>query len=153
MRKLVLKMSMSVDGFVGAPNGGVKWIFRSFDDALIAWQLERVWEAGLYIMGSRTFRDMKAWWPQSKEPFAEPMNAIPKAYFSRGGANDASTAKALQDAECLHPDQVRGPAEISMESWERAPMLTGELSTEIKKLKAQDGKPSSPTAAPASPGV
>jgi dihydrofolate reductase len=140
MRKLVLKMSMSVDGFVGRPNGEIEWIFRSLDDALTAWQVERLWEAGLHIMGSRTFRDMKAWWPRSKEPFAAPMNAIPKAYFSRGGANDASTTKALEDVKRLNPDQVRGPAEASMESWEQAPMLTGELSMEIKKLKAQDGK-------------
>jgi dihydrofolate reductase len=109
MRKLVLKMSMSVDGFVGRPNGEIEWIFRSFDDALTAWQVERVWEAGLHIMGSRTFPDMKAWWPQSNEPFAAPMNAIPKAYFSRGGANDASTTKALQDVKRLkwrHDDAV-----------------------------------------------
>jgi len=133
VRKLVLKMSVSVDGFVGRPNGEREWIFRSFDDTLIAWQVERVWEAGLHIMGSRTFRDMKAWWPQSNEPFAAPMNVIPKAYFSRGEGNE--------DAMHLHQRQAGGQAAAPMESWERAPMLTGELSAEIRKLKAQDGKP------------
>jgi dihydrofolate reductase len=86
MRKLVLKMSMSVDGFVGRPNGEIEWIFRSFDDALTAWQVERVWEAGLPIMGSRTFRDMKAWWPQSNEPLAAPMNALPGAVLDQAVA-------------------------------------------------------------------
>jgi dihydrofolate reductase len=141
MRRLVLKMSTSVDGFVGAPNGELKWIFRAFDDALIAWQVERVWEAGLHIMGSRTFRDMKAWWPQSSEALAAPMNAIPKAYFSRGGTDDVSATKALQEVKPMNPDHVRGPADASTESWEQATMLTGELSMQIRKLKAQDGKP------------
>ena len=31
MRKLVLKMSVSVDGFVGGPNGDLDWIFKSMD--------------------------------------------------------------------------------------------------------------------------
>jgi hypothetical protein len=29
MRPLVLKMSISLDGFVGGPNGEVDWIFRT----------------------------------------------------------------------------------------------------------------------------
>jgi dihydrofolate reductase len=141
VRKLVLKMSVSVDGFVGRPNGESEWIFRSFDDALIAWQVERVWEAGLHIMGSCTFRDMKAWWPQSNEPFAAPMNAIPKAYFSRGERHDTFTAGTIEDATSSHQRQAGGQDAGAMKSWERAFVLTGELSAEIKKLKAQDGKP------------
>jgi hypothetical protein len=31
MSRLILKMSMSVDGFVGGPNGEIDWIFRSLD--------------------------------------------------------------------------------------------------------------------------
>jgi len=29
MRKLILKMSISLDGFVGEPNGEIKWIFKA----------------------------------------------------------------------------------------------------------------------------
>ena len=31
MRKLILKMSMSVDGFVAGPNGELDWLFRTSD--------------------------------------------------------------------------------------------------------------------------
>src|SRR5262249_24384142 len=137
VRKLVLKMSRSIDGFVGRPNGEVQWSFRSFDDALTAWQVERVWEAGLHIMGSRTFRDMKAWWPYSNEPFAAPMNAIPKAHFSCGGDNGGSTTRAIEDTMLLHPRQAGGQETSAIESWEQAAMLTGELAAEVGKLKAQ----------------
>jgi dihydrofolate reductase len=141
MRKVILKMSLSIDGFVGGPNGELDWLFRSVDDATTAWEVEKLWDAGLHIMGSRTFQDMKAWWPQSVEPYAPPMNAIPKAYFSRGGSGAASTTRALDDAKRLFPrpaDVQDGP---HSESWESAAKLTGDLATEIKALKAQAGKP------------
>jgi len=35
MRLLVLKMQMSLDGFMGKPDGDVSFIFTSFDDAPI----------------------------------------------------------------------------------------------------------------------
>ena len=31
MRRLVLKMSMSLDGYVGGPDGEVDWIMRTLD--------------------------------------------------------------------------------------------------------------------------
>jgi hypothetical protein len=56
MPELILKMSMSIDGFVGDPDGGIKWIFNGDQEAM-AWTAETVWNAGLHIMGSRTFRE------------------------------------------------------------------------------------------------
>src|SRR5882762_6043023 len=82
-RKLILKMSVSVDGFVGGPNGEIDWIFKSMDDKAAAWTLDKIWQAGVHIMGSRTFYDMAAYWPYSTEPFAAPMNEIPKMVFSK----------------------------------------------------------------------
>lgn len=32
MRQLVLQMQVSVDGFVGGPNGELDWVFRSMGD-------------------------------------------------------------------------------------------------------------------------
>ena len=80
MRVLILMMSISIDGFVGGPDGDLKWVFGT-DDKARAWTVEVVWNASLHIMGSRTFRDMAAYWPTSTEVFAPPMNQIPKAVF------------------------------------------------------------------------
>jgi dihydrofolate reductase len=140
MRKLILKMSLSIDGFAGGPNGELDWLFRSVDDASAAWEVERLWDASLHIMGSRTFQDMKAWWPTSDEPYAPPMNAIPKAYFSRGRSGEASTTRALEDAKRLFPRSA-GEGGSYLESWETAAKLTGDLATEITALKAEAGKP------------
>src|SRR5215510_13173758 len=85
MRELILKMSMSIDGFVGSPEGGIKWIFDTRDEKATEWTVQTIWDASLHIMGGRTFHDMAAYWPTSTEVFAPPMNQIPKAVFSRQG--------------------------------------------------------------------
>jgi hypothetical protein len=36
MRKLILKMSVTTDGFVGGPGGEIDWIFRSADQGTTA---------------------------------------------------------------------------------------------------------------------
>ncbi|MFO1249345.1 MAG: dihydrofolate reductase family protein [Alphaproteobacteria bacterium] len=82
MPKLVLKMQMSLDGFAARLDGDVGFIFTSMDEALTYWIVQDIWKAGLHIMGRRTYEDMAAWWPKSSEPFAAPMNMIPKAVFS-----------------------------------------------------------------------
>ncbi len=84
MRELILKMSVSIDGFVGGADGAVSWVFDD-DQEAIAWTVDTVWNASLHIMGSRTFQDMAAYWPTSTEVFAPPMNQIPKAVFTRKG--------------------------------------------------------------------
>ena len=83
MRKLVLKMQMSLDGFVCGPNGEPDWIFSSMDEACTAWIVDGLWQAGVHLMGRVTYQDMAAYWPTSSEPFAAPMNEIPKFVFSR----------------------------------------------------------------------
>ena len=76
MRELILKMSMSLDGFVSDLEGRNTWMFGA-DQAAKAWSVETLWDASLHIMGSRSFRDMAAWWPTSTDQFAPPMNRIP----------------------------------------------------------------------------
>lgn len=100
MRELILKMSMSLDGFVADAESGLSWVFGQ-DPAAAAWTLEIVCNASLHIMGSRTFRDMAHFWPTSTEVFAAPMNQIPKAVFSRQGKAVLAAAGAttgLRDA-------------------------------------------------------
>jgi hypothetical protein len=40
MRQLVLKMSISVDGFVGGPGGELDWIFPTYDEGATAWTVD-----------------------------------------------------------------------------------------------------------------
>lgn len=134
MRKLILSMSMSFDGFVADPKGDVQWIF-SGDQQAIAWKVAKLAEAGLIIMGSRSFKDMSPFWPTSASVFAPSMNQIPKAVFSKQGPAVLEAAKAaIEKAEA-------GQLQPGAESWSNAYVAGDELAEEIAKLKAQDGKP------------
>jgi dihydrofolate reductase len=113
MRKLVLKMHVSLDGFVARPDGDLDWFVHDFDDELSAWEVEGLWRAGVHIMGRATYHDMAAYWPSSTEPFARPMNEIPKVVFS----------KTLKQAD-----------------WEGSRVLDGDLAEEISRLKQEPGK-------------
>lgn len=144
MRELILKMSMSIDGFVGSPDGGARWIFETGDDEAAEWTLKTVWDASLHIMGSRTFHDMAAYWPKSTEIFAPPMNQIPKAVFTRERTpimTASNTTAALRDALANARPEQRGALQPGAESWAQAYVATGDLKAEISKLKSQDGKP------------
>jgi dihydrofolate reductase len=131
MRKLILKMSTTINGFVGGPGGELDWMLAGDHGDSKAWQLERAWNASLHIMGRKSFIDMKSVWPTSDDPYAAPMNTIPKAYFSRGGGTN--------DQPKVPKAEAKEKGDI--ESWNEAPCLTGDLSTEIRKLKDADGKP------------
>ena len=145
MRKLVLKMSISADGFVGGPNGEMDWLFRTMDKSALDWIEKTLWEAGVHIMGSRTFYDMAAYWPTSSESLAKPMNEIPKIVFSKKGfiekTGDNLTTQALKDKTQfdLETGISNGSSLKNNLTWTNAPVAT-DLVGEITKLKQQEGK-------------
>src|SRR5262245_9456295 len=141
MRKLILKMSMSLDGYVAGPNGEMDWVFRSFDKAARQWEVETLWIAGVHAMGSRTFKDMSSWWPTSTEPYAPPMNQIPKVVFTRKGLAGASTTASLEDAKVMRASAQGKERQPGAESWNTAYIAAGDLKDEVAKLKAQEGDP------------
>ena len=125
MRELILKMSISIDGFVASPDGGAQWIVDTRDDKAAEWVVKTLWSASLHIMGSRSFRDGARYWPTSRSAFAPPMNQIPKAVFSKQGTSVLSGIDTTAAAD----------------SWAKACVATGDLKEEIAQLKGQDGKP------------
>ena len=82
MASLVLKMSISLDGYVAAPDGSAGWeaAGRSPDGA--SWVLETVSNAAVHLVGAATYASWAGFWPSAPGPFAKPMNDIPKVVFS-----------------------------------------------------------------------
>jgi dihydrofolate reductase len=119
-----MKMSLSIDGFVAGPNGEKDWLFRSSDEESRAWAVARSWEAGLIIMGRKSFETMAPYWPTATGPFAAPMNEIPKGVFTQKGFKGI--------------DAGQSPAAVS---WAEARVFDGDLAEEIKQLKSGQGKP------------
>jgi dihydrofolate reductase len=82
MRKVVLQMGVSVDGYVaGGPDQGDRAGGEHPD--VTAWKLERLSHAGLHVMGRVTYEEMAGFWPTSDHAYAPVMNDVPKAVFSR----------------------------------------------------------------------
>ena len=138
-------MSMSLDGFVGGPNGEIDWIFKSMDDTAAAWTVDAIGKVGIHIMGSRTYQDMLSWWPYSNEPFAPPMNAIPKAVFTKTGSAEKKeelTTMALKNASALGDRKLKDQEAIekNLESWKDPYVASGDLKEEIMRMKQRPGK-------------
>jgi dihydrofolate reductase len=135
----VLKMSMTLDGYVGGPAGEIDWILRTIDAESTSWIEETLWQAGAHLMGRRTYDDMVSYWPTSTEPLAAPINAIPKVVFSRSGSSAYEPTTALRNATDAQRDAglplLEQPA-----NWDDTRILSGELSAEIADLKAEPGK-------------
>ncbi|HEY3948039.1 dihydrofolate reductase family protein [Phenylobacterium sp.] len=144
MRKLILKMSMSLDGFVAAPDGSPGGLFQDSDEQSKAWTLETVWNASLHLMGSRTFHEMVAFWPTSTDAFAPPMNRIPKAVFTHRGhavLEGLDTPAGLERAARVGGNDAPTTLQPGAESWTHPYVADGGLEEEIVRLKAEAGKP------------
>lgn len=114
MRKVILKMHVSLDGYVRPAEGNATdWIFSTYDDQLKDWEVDTLWQAGTHIMGRNLYYEMAAHWPNSTEIYAEPMNTIPKVVFSN----------TLKHAE-----------------WQGTRIVSGNVVTEITGMKHEPGK-------------
>ncbi len=126
MRKLIMKMSMSVDGFVSGANGEMDWVFKSSTPESKAWAIEQTWDADLVLMGRKTFETIAPYWVTSTDAFAAPMNEISKAVFTKKGYKG------------FDPGKDPSPAAVS---WAKARIFDEDLAEGIKQLKAEQGKP------------
>jgi dihydrofolate reductase len=122
MRRLVLKMSMTIDGYVAGPNGEMDWAQRTAHPEGKAWVGETLREAGAHLVGRRLYAQFLGYWPTSTDPLADAMNSIPKIAFSRSGKLDLD---------------LTAPAPAG---WEDTRVLGTDLAADIATLKAEPGK-------------
>jgi dihydrofolate reductase len=119
MRKLILRISISIDGFIETSDGKIDFS-KSRSPEGAAWIAERLGQAGAHLMGRKAFSQLATFWPTASIPLAKPMNEIPKIVFSKKG---------------FDPSQVS-----SAKTWADAKVMTGDLSETITDLKKQNGK-------------
>ncbi|TDC56920.1 dihydrofolate reductase [Jiangella ureilytica] len=112
MRDVILYMSMSLDGFVDSDREHPGTIPEGAE--LKQWKLDRISTAGAHLMGRVTYQQMASFWQHSDDPYAAPMNDIPKVVFSR----------TLSDAEA---------------TWPVTQVARGDLAAEVAAVKAAPG--------------
>jgi dihydrofolate reductase len=87
MASVVLKMSVSLDGYVGSVDGSADWKAAGRSDDSTSWVVETVSNARAHLVGAATYAEWASFWPGASGPFAKPMNEIPKVVFSNSLAS------------------------------------------------------------------
>jgi RibD C-terminal domain len=78
MASLVLKMSVSLDGYVASADGSTGWVAAGRSGDGLSWTVETVSNAAAHLIGAATYAGWAGYWPGASGPFAKPMNEIPK---------------------------------------------------------------------------
>ena len=112
MRRVVLQMGVTLDGYVAGPGGEGDWGLPPEDPDVRAWKVASLDRVGTHIMGRVTYEQMAAHWPDATGDYAAFMNKLPKVVFS---------------------------ATLPAAGWPGTRIARGDLATEIAALKAEPG--------------
>jgi dihydrofolate reductase len=116
-RRLILHMSMSLDGFVAHTDGIIDWHADQGGADQGARRhranLELLGQVGTIVMGSGAYVDFEKGWSGSDNPMAQLMNALPKVVFSQS---------------------------LSEVTWNNARLSRAPLEEEIPALKREPGR-------------
>jgi dihydrofolate reductase len=114
MRKLKLQVQMTIDGYVGGPNGEMDWTARDWDDELKKYVAEITEPVDCIVLGRKLAQGFIPHWASHPEQEgADKFNSTKKVVFT----------KTLDKSE-----------------WDNTVLAKGGLVEEITKLKKQDGK-------------
>ncbi|MBS1600557.1 MAG: dihydrofolate reductase [Bacteroidetes bacterium] len=122
MRKLIVSMNITLDGFVAGSNSELDWHFQSWDAEMASLLSEQLCMADTILLGRITYDAMASYWPSSVTdphfprddvPFADMMNNYSKIVFS-------TTKKQLE--------------------WQNSKLINGNIEYEIGQLKKLHGK-------------
>ena len=119
-RKLKLQVQMSVDGFVGRPNGELDWMTWDWDDKIKNYVNELTDSVDTILLGRKMTDGFVSYWtdvvsrPDDLQyDFARKMVDKPKVVFTKT---------------------------LDKSPWKNTTIAKGELADEIKKLKGKPGK-------------
>ena len=105
MASLVLKMSVSLDGYVAPIDGSTDWIAAGGSNDGLSWTVETVSNAGAHLVGAATYAAWAGYWPGASGPFAKPMNEIPKVVFSDSLASADWDETTIAAGDLLKPSR------------------------------------------------
>lgn len=120
MRKLVLFMHMSLDGFAADPNRGLN--FLTYDKELQQWADELVKTVGSPVYGRTTYQLMESYWPTVlKDPNAD--------------------SRSLEHAQWVeNVPKIVFSTTLNEVTWNNTQLIKDNVAEEVNKLKQQPGK-------------
>src|SRR3984885_11996588 len=102
MRKLILRISISIDGVIESSDGKLDFA-KSRSPEGAAWVAEKIGQAGAHLLGRKAFCQLASFWPTASGAMAKAMNETPKVVFSKKGfdPSQASSAKSWAEAKVI----------------------------------------------------
>ncbi len=120
MKKLKLQVQISVDGFVGRPNGDLDFMTWSWDDKIKDYVNELTDSCDTILLGRKMTDGFVSHWTKAVTdpadqtyPFAKKMVDYPKVVFSKT---------------------------LDRSDWANTTLANGDITQEVKKIKAKGGK-------------
>ncbi|MEW1601459.1 dihydrofolate reductase family protein [Streptomyces sp. NPDC093808] len=89
MRAVTYSMSVSLDGYITGPDGGIDW--STPDDGVFRFWIDEIRQVGVHLLGRRLYETMLHWETAADDPslddaqreWTELWNPLPKVVFSR----------------------------------------------------------------------
>lgn len=122
MRKIIVTMWITLDGYIAGPNGEMDWIGELYDEAMGNYEYELVSGADTLLLGRVTYQSFAGSWPhvpdnpaasEGEKMYARKLNAMRKVVVSR----------TLESAE-----------------WNNSTLLREVTPEDIKQLKQEPGR-------------
>ncbi|HST86882.1 MAG TPA: dihydrofolate reductase family protein [Ktedonobacterales bacterium] len=121
MRKIIVTMWVTLDGFIAGPNGEMDWVGQFYDDAMGTYESELVNSADTLLLGRVTYQSFAGSWPKVPDnpdaspgevEYARKLNAMRKIVFSKTleGAewNNSQLAREIVPEEIERMKQEHG---------------------------------------------
>jgi dihydrofolate reductase len=83
MRKVILQMYTSIDGYVAGPNGELDWMFANIGGESESPADELLNSSDLILLGRGMAKGFLDYWPNDKTEFGAKINTLPKIVFSK----------------------------------------------------------------------
>jgi dihydrofolate reductase len=81
MRKVILSMMVSIDGYIEATDPKYNW--HNWNEEMADYMMDFFKMLDTFIYGRKAYEDMIAYWPSLDDEFAKVMNRTPKLVFSK----------------------------------------------------------------------
>lgn len=121
MRKIIVTMWMTLDGFIAGPNEEMDWIGEIYDEAMGNYEFDLVNAADTLILGRKTYESFAGAWPKVPDnpqaskgevEYAHRVNAMRKIVFSKTLSNaewnNSTLLKEIVPAEIENMKQEPG---------------------------------------------
>ncbi|THU41162.1 dihydrofolate reductase [Niastella caeni] len=122
MRKVIVSMNVTLDGFMAGEHCELDWHFKSWNEEMARATAEQLSKADTILLGGITYRGMAQYWnsnpvnairPREDLDFASMLNSYPKVVFSKT---------------------------MSTVTWNNARLAKRDIGEEVAELKHRRGK-------------